>query len=477
MRSKEHILLIEDADSLREVLAAVLTTDGFSVKTAASVAEGLEHFLAGQFDCIVSDFKLPDGNGISLLKAIRQRNASIPFLLMTAYGTIDIAVEAMRDGASDFLTKPFDPDRLSNSLREVIDHKRIIDRSLNRTAKRGRPFLTRNKETSHILEQAKKVARVDSSVLILGESGTGKELLARYIHEHSACRDAPFVAVNCAALPAELLESEFFGHESGAFTGATQTRIGVLELAGNGTLFLDEVGDMPARLQVKLLRALQEKEIKRVGGTRTIPVNPRVISATNIDIEDALASGALREDFYFRLAVISFTLPPLRRRAEDLHLLSQFFIEDFALSLGRSMPDLSPEASRLMSEYPWPGNSRELENVIERAMVLAGDTIKPEHLELKLNIRTEELEEVISSLPDLAARVVSDAERKHIQRTLQLVHGNKSRAARMLGVSYKTLLSKIKEYEVQYVSPEAEASIDDIGAEDLPAGINSNSLA
>ena len=444
----ERILLVEDADSLREVLATVLENEGYRVDAVACAEDGLRKLKEGVYACVLADFKLPHKNGIDLLRETRIISKHVPFLLMTAYGSINIAVEAMKEGANDFICKPFEPPCLCQVVRDVIKHQRIIDRNAGLRMRRERSFLTKNPPMERLLAQAKKTARVDSSVLLLGESGTGKELIARMIHEHSGRAKEPFVAVNCAAMPVDLLESEFFGHEAGAFTGATQTRIGVFELAAKGTIFLDEVGDMPPALQVKLLRALQEREIKRVGGTKTIKAGPRVIAATNRNIDDALAAGKIRDDFYYRLAVICFTIAPLRERREDIDLLANYFVECLCASMGRDNPVIDAAARELLHTYPWPGNARELENVIERALVLADDAIKPEHLGISLETAITAVHEVSYTLPQIATLAARKAEIEMIAKALEQTGGNKSKAAEILGVSYKTLLNKVREYHL-----------------------------
>jgi transcriptional regulator with PAS, ATPase and Fis domain len=285
-------------------------------------------------------------------------------------------------------------------------------------------------------------------VLIQGESGTGKEVLARYIHDHSERHAQPFIAVNCAAIPADLLESEFFGHEAGAFTGATQSRVGVLELAHRGTIFLDEVGDMPPLLQVKLLRALQEHEIRHLGGIKQIRVTPRIIAATNRCIEEAIISGQMREDFYYRLAVVTFTLPPLRDRREDIIPLVQRSIAHFSMLLGKGEVTIDPLALEMLEAYNWPGNIRELENVIERAVLMCNQEIKPEHLGIYVRLDLDTLEEAIKTLPEITSQAVRRAEVEAIERALKMTGGNKSKAADFLGISYKTLLNKVKDYSL-----------------------------
>ncbi|MCB0310165.1 MAG: sigma-54-dependent Fis family transcriptional regulator [Bdellovibrionales bacterium] len=444
-----RILLVEDNDSLRDVLRSVLESEGYSVESADSAEGAIDLFSKGTYDLVLADFKLPGKNGLQLLKELRERSAQVSFIIMTAYGSIDIAVQAMKLGANDFVTKPFEPDSLCSMIKDVIAHRRIVDRAVGMKTRRSRSFITRDHQADMLLKQARKVARVDTSVLILGESGTGKELIARYIHEHSPRKLEPFVAVNCAALPGELLESEFFGYEAGAFTGATQTRVGIFELASDGTIFLDEVGDMPLSLQVKLLRALQENEIKRVGGNKVIKVRPRIIAATNHNVEAALEQGALREDFYYRLAVITLSIPPLRERPTDLELLVEYFIEYFCHAVGKAKLPLSKESWALLRSYTWPGNTRELENVIERAVILAEKEIAPEHLGIEAADRLQSMLDSTCSLADTAAQAVKKAEMELITRVLTRTMGNKSKAAQILGVSYKTLLNKVKEYDIQ----------------------------
>jgi DNA-binding NtrC family response regulator len=453
----DRILVVEDTDPLRDVLCTVLEREGFSVYGVPTAEAALELLGAHEYACILADFKLPALNGIELLRLVREKNPTIPFVLMTAYGSIEIAVEAMKSGANDFISKPFEPAHLSPMLREVIHHKQIIHREGASREKGGRQILTESPALQKILAQAKQAARVDTSVLILGESGTGKELLARYIHENSPRRDKPFIAVNCAALPPDLLESEFFGHEAGAFTGATQSRAGVLEVASEGTVFLDEVGDMPPSLQVKLLRALQEREIRRVGSTKHIDVSPRILAATNKTMPEAIASGEIREDFFYRIAVVTFTLPPLRERKQDIKAMAKFFVERSCAMIGRETLQVEPIVADILEAYPWPGNVREFENVIERAVILADSTIRPEHLGINIKLDFAALEEASRTLPQIASEAAKQAEIAAIQKVMEYTGGNKSKAAILLGVSYKTLLNKVKEYQL--------GPVDDVASE------------
>lgn len=453
---EQKVLVVEDADSLREVLQSVLLHEGYQVLAVPDAEAAIAAIEKESFSCVLADFKLPGMNGIELLRAVRERHAALPFLLMTAFGSIEIAVEAMKLGATDFITKPFEPERLCGIVHDVITHHRVLDRSGRRRGQRR--FLTRNEQMEQVREEARRVARVNTSVLILGESGTGKELIARYIHEHSPRADKPFVAINCAAMPAELLESEFFGHEAGAFTGATQSRAGVFEVASEGTLFLDEIGEMPKALQVKLLRALQEFEIKRVGGNEIIKVNPRIIAATNQKIPQALDNGAIREDLFYRLAVVTLELPPLRERPEDIPLIADYYRELFCSRFGKQL-DWGDDAMELLVQYPWPGNARELENVIERAVILADAQIDSAHLGLRPNLDTDSLGEASRTLHEISQQAAKEAEVQAIRRALVQADGNKTRAAQLLGVSYKTLLNKVRDYELDArIAPDASVS-------------------
>ena len=485
-RSMRRILIVEDTDSLREVLVTVLEQEGFEASAVSTAEDALSTLVAGNFDCILADFKLPGMTGIDLLRKVRAGTNSnvatadrstpneardpddrrmpvggiipenhcgsapcdIPFIIMTAYGSIELAVDAMKSGANDFITKPFEPRFLCSNIMDVIMHRRIIEREPLELSSSGHHLQTIDPEFMRLLEQAKRVALVDSTVLLLGESGTGKELTARFVHEHSRRSDGPFVGINCAAIPAELLESELFGHVKGAFTGATRDRQGIFEYASKGTIFLDEIGDMPPSLQVKLLRALQEGEIRRIGSNTPVKVNPRIIAATNRDLEEGMALGHIREDFYYRIAVVTFNLPPLRRRPDDIEVLTRHFIQHFSAKNGRNPPSISSEALEFLRQHPLPGNTRELENIIQRAVIMADDLIGMEHLGLNLDIHFDAINETRRTLPEIAEQAVRKAEIDLIMQTLRQTMGNKSRAALLLGVSYKTLLNKVKEYDI-----------------------------
>ena len=444
----DTILVVDDTPSLLEVLCVVLEREGFHAIGVSRAEDALNALTLHQISCILADFKLPKLNGLDLIRRVRVDHPQLPFLLMTAYGSVDIAVEAMKSGASDFITKPFVPDILIPIVREVIQHNRIVNRTITSKKRALQGVFTTSPAVEKILAQARQVARVDTPVLLLGESGTGKEVCARYIHEHSPRHDKPFIALNCAAIPAELLESEFFGHEAGAFTGATQSRIGVLEMASEGSVFLDEVGEMSPLLQVKLLRALQEQEIRRVGGNKQIRVMPRIIAATNRQIEAAIASGAMREDFYFRIAVVTLAMPPLRERPEDIRPMAQRLLTHFSTALGKSDLTFEPLALDMLASYPWPGNIRELENVIERGVLMAEGCVRSEDLGINVPLNLQAITEAIRTLPEISAAAIRKSEVEAIARVLHLTNGNKSRTAEILGISYKTLLNKVHEYSL-----------------------------
>lgn len=442
-----RVLVVEDTPTLREAICTLLETEGLYVVGVGSAEAAIKELDNGPWSCILSDFKLPEKNGIDLLEEVRLRHADLPFVIMTAYGTIEIAVEAMRKGASDFVCKPIEPTRLASVMQQMVTHRRIVERDAPAELFAGSPLIAKSPSMMRLLEIAARAAPFDSTILLRGESGTGKELLARFIHDHSKRREQLFVALNCAAIPEELLESELFGHEAGAFTGATQQRKGIFEVASEGTLFLDEVGDLPAPLQAKLLRVLQEGEIRRLGGDKTIRVAPRIIAATNRDLVTLRQNGEFREDLYYRLAVIELEIPPLRARAEDLGALSDHFLRFFCKKMQKPGLEFNEDAWAFINQYSWPGNVRELENVIQRAVLLAGDYIGPEHLGINIQLNMSAIDEARSSLHDIAEKAMRSAEYDAILNALESSHGNKAAAARKLGVSYKTLLSKIKQIE------------------------------
>ncbi len=451
-----RILIVEDEQHAREALGEVF--DGaHDVSLAADVVEARAAIAAHAPDLVLTDVVLPgDEDGLDLLREIKTDHAGTPVIIMTAYGSVEKAVRAMRDGAHDFLEKPLDLARLRNLIASTLqgrDQAAAAAPYREGLTEAGVPpgFIGSAPAILDIFRTVSKVAPTNASVLILGESGTGKELIAEAIHKASPRAKAPFVKVNCAALPEGLLESELFGHVKGAFTGAVRDRAGRFEQADRGTLFLDEVGEVPPHTQVKLLRVLQNREIERVGEGRSRPVDVRLVTATNADLDDAVARGTFRDDFYFRLKVISIRVPPLRERRGDIPALAEHFRQMYSERHGRAVVGIAPEAMDVLRGYDWPGNVRELENTIEAAVVLTeGDTVLPEVLpeEVGGEQRVEDLPEGdVIRIP--AGTSLPDAERTIILDTLTRTGGNKTAAARILGIGLRTLYRKLEQYEEQ----------------------------
>ena len=450
----ERVLIVEDDPATRSGLTELVRTWGFTAEAAADGAEALEKVTAFRPSIVVTDLVMPSMSGIELLKALQPEIENIKVILLTAQGSVDTAVEAVKAGAEDYLTKPLDPNklqRLLERLAEINQQKRenqALRRQLNDRGRFGR--IIGNSPAMRALYQVlEQAAPTPASMLILGESGTGKELVAQTIHQLSPRAAAPFVAINCAAIPDTLLESEIFGHEKGSFTGATDRRAGCFELADRGTLFLDEIAEMTPATQVKLLRVLQERKFRRLGGRTEQEVDVRVLAATNIDPVAAIRDGKLREDLYYRLNVFSIALPPLRERRDDLALLIQAFIDEFNTRDNRTVKDISPQAMRQLEHYEWPGNVRELRNVIERATILArGDLIEPAHLPVFGPAPTAAQPPGPANGVTIApGMTVDEAEQKLIMVTLESAGGNKTRAAEMLGISLKTLHNKLNRFK------------------------------
>jgi len=456
----ETILIVEDKDSMARMLQETMETVGYHPLIARDGIEGIRKIRENKIDLVLTDLKLPKKDGMDVLRAAKEENPMLPVIMMTAFGTVDVAVKAIKEGAFDFITKPFDTDHLLHLIRKAMETQRLVTENIllrdEVSSMRGMPTIIGKSEK--ILEVAKKIQRVASAkttVLLLGESGTGKELFARAIHSLSPRKDFPFVPINCAAIPKELLESELFGHEKGAFTGAEAKKLGKFELADKGTIFLDEIGEMALSLQAKIMRIIQEGEIERVGGVKTIPVDVRVIAATNKDIERAVSEGAFREDLYYRLNVFPIRVPPLRERTEDIPLLVDFFTKKYCAEMKTGRKEVSEEVLSLLMDSPWKGNVRELENSIERAVILCdGVTITPEHISLNLipmntHLCTLPVLPMDGTLEDTTRVALRLAESERIRKALKETKGNKSRAAELLAVSYKTLLTKIKEYGIE----------------------------
>jgi len=412
---------------------------------------------------VLSDLRLPEGDGFGVLRAAKEIDADIPVIVMTAYGSIEDAVAAMKEGAMDFLAKPVDPDHLLLLVARALERRRLVTENLlmkeELAVRRGAPQLVgEDPSLRKVFASLQRAATTDATVLLEGESGTGKELFARSLHALSGRADAPFVAINCAAIPENLLETELFGYEKGAFTGAVARKPGKFEMAHRGTLFLDEIGDLPLSLQAKILRALEEKRFERVGGTASLQVDVRLVAATNRGLRAAVAARRFREDLYFRLSVFPIMIPPLRERKGDVPVLARFFVERFCRDLKKKPLVLSPAAMEQLQTYHWPGNVRELQNCIERAAILTdGDTVFPRHLNLSFAAPVTEEPPVspwahidlTGTLSEVTRRVTAEVEKVKIEEVLREAGGNKPRAAELLQISYKALLAKLKEHGIE----------------------------
>ncbi len=446
------ILVIDDDRGLRRSLSMILDDAGYSVVQASDGAEGLQTALSESPAMILCDVRMPEMDGLEFLDRYRDEGGEALVLVMTAYGSSELAVEAMKKGAYDYIPKPFGADEVVLTVRKAEERENLRKevgrlRSQVRADRRFGDLVARSASMIEALEVATKVAPHESPVLLSGQSGTGKELVARLIHRESPRADGPFVPVNCGAIPENLLESEFFGHVKGAFTGADRDRVGLFETARGGTLFLDEVGELPASLQVKLLRALQEREVRPVGGNQTQTVDVRIIAATNRDLDEAVAEGGFRQDLYYRLAVVPIHLPALVRRAEEIPELARHFLERHQERMGLEVEGIAPDAMEVLLSYPWPGNVRELENVLERALVLTeGPKLSVD--DLPHNVRNPSHGAMVSTDDDdlSVKRRLAELERQLIQRALERTSGNKTQAAELLELSPRALRYKIQDY-------------------------------
>ena len=446
-------LVVEDSTPSQIFVGALLESLGILVETAGDAEAALQKQSVGEFDLVLTDFSVAGTPASTLIQALRANGRVVPVIITSAFGSIPDVVEVMRAGASYFLPKPLESLLVLEALRKVlgVDLEAAVAPSVRGSAPPSEDPVWASPAMGLLLKDVKKVSRGDSSVLLTGESGVGKEVLARYIHSHWQRRGKTFAAINCAAIPDNLLESELFGHEQGAFTGASDTHIGLFEQASEGTLFLDEIGEMPLNLQVKLLRSLQEKRIRRVGGTKEIAINPRVIAATNKCLTSALKNRTFREDLYYRLAVITFEIPPLRDRPEDIRALVDHFSKIMIRKHGRSVT-FSQEGLAALEQYHWPGNIRELANLIERLSLLCEHDATPDDL----GIVAPNKQPKSRCLHDITETAQRRVEREAIAYTLRESRGNKAAAARKLGVSYKTLLSKIKDLGIAGVEERPE---------------------
>ncbi len=453
----ETILIVEDRESMAQMLKETLEAEGYITIIARDGAEGVKRIKSSKIDLVLTDLKLPKKDGIEILKASKEENPLVPVIVMTAYGSIETAVTAMKEGAYDFITKPFDTDHLFVLIKRALENQRLLTENIllkeEFSGMVGRPrIIGKDPKMLDVAQKIQKVAPARTSVLLLGESGTGKELFARAIHYMSPREDYPFIPINCAAIPKDLLESELFGHEKGSFTGAEDRKLGKFELADKGTIFMDEIGELDLSLQAKLLRVLQEGEIERVGGTKVIKIDIRIIAASNKDLERAVAAKTFRDDLYYRLNVFPILIPPLRERRSDIPALVEHFICKFSPELKTSVKTVSKEAMELLVNYPWRGNVRELENAIERALILCDNNeIRPEHLGLSVigDMESLDMTDMEGSLDEVSRRALRIVETEKIRNVLSETKWNKSRAAEILGISYKTLLTKIKDYHIE----------------------------
>ena len=458
-----QILLVEDKDSLRTMLRHALERQGHAIIEARDEPEAIRHLHQSGPSVVLSDLRLPEGDGFGVLRASKDVDPDVPVIVMTAYGSIEDAVAAMKAGAMDFLAKPVDPDHLLLLVGRALERRRIVTENLlmkeELAVRRGAPpVIGEDPALRKVFAALERAAATEATVLIEGESGTGKELFARSVHALSGRADGPFVAINCAAIPENLLETELFGYEKGAFTGAVARKPGKFEIAHRGTLFLDEIGDLPLTLQAKILRALEEKRFERVGGTAQVQVDVRLVAATNRGLKTAVAAKRFREDLYFRLSVFPITVPPLRERTVDIPVLTRHFVDRFCRDLKKKPLLVSPEAMEVLRSYRWPGNVRELQNCIERAVILAeGDTILPRHLNLSF-IEPPGAEpppdpwdqiDLSGTLPEVSRRVLAEAERRKIEQVLREADHNKGRAAELLGIPFRMLVAKVKEYRLE----------------------------
>jgi DNA-binding NtrC family response regulator len=458
---KATILVVEDESKMRRLLELQLAEDGFVVHSAADAETGLQLLVREKPDLVVTDLRLPGMSGLEFLQAVKRVNATLPVVVMTAYGTVESAVEAMKIGASDYVTKPFSLDELVLVIRKELDSQRLRDENRSLREALGRRYAYKNivaqsDKMQAVLGLVERVAPTNSTVLLGGESGVGKDLIARAIHEHSQRASGPFIKINSTAIPETLLESELFGYEKGAFSGAAISKPGKFEMADKGTMFLDEIGDVPASTQVKLLRVLQDREFERLGGTKTHKVDVRLVAATNRDLRAALEEGTFREDLYYRLNVVAIDIPPLRDRKEDIPALADFFRERYAKESTRPVTSITPAAMKKLMDYHWPGNVRELQNIIERGVTLStGATLDVADIYLDDPATSRPISSTPHVLPP--GMTLEQWEDETIREALRRANGNKSQAARTLGLSRNALRYRLSKLGVAD-SPEKEGT-------------------
>ena len=452
MSHSARILVVDDERSMREFLEILFRREGYEVETAADVDSALVALGADDFDLLITDVQMPGRSGLELLREVKASAPATVVVMITAFATTETAIEAMKEGAYDYINKPFKTDEVRLVVEKALEKKLLSSenqrlRSELQREKRQRSMVGTSSPMQAVYDLVSQVARTKTNVLIAGESGTGKELVARGIHEQSDRHDGPFVAVNCGAIPENLLESELFGHVKGSFTGAVQNKPGLFETADGGTLLLDEIGELPQALQVKLLRAIQEKQVRRVGGSGDHPIDVRIVAASNRDLREEASAGRFREDLYYRLNVIQITIPPLRERMEDVPLLVQHFAEQFAAEQGRKLPEFSEGFMRRIQSYAFPGNVRELENTIERAVALARDDRVIDEDVLPAALLEPAASADATVLPVEGANLdemVNDYERSLLGEALRRTGGVKKRAAQLLGISFRSFRYRLE---------------------------------
>jgi two-component system response regulator AtoC len=452
--STNRILLIDDEENFRHMLSVILKKRGYDVETASDGTDGLKKVDSGAFDTVLCDIRMPQMDGLEFLKEAQKAGCESTIIMMSAYGTLDTAIEAMKMGAYDYISKPFKPDEIILTLKKAEERERLRRENLflKKEVQKEYSFeniISKNERMRQIFDTIRKVAKYKSTILIAGESGTGKELVAKAIHFNSDRSNHPFIPVNCGAIPENLLESELFGHTKGSFTNAVRTKKGLFEEANGGTMFLDEIGELPLQLQVKLLRVLQDGEIRRIGDSRAIQIDVRIIAATIKDLDKEVRENKFRDDLFYRLNVLPMKIPPLRERKEDIPLLVDHFIHKYSRELGKPIEGIVPEALNCLLNYNWNGNVRELENVIERAIVLT-ESIRIQVENLPVEIQNPKEESKLSLLNDeLSIKKASRyLEIDLIQKALRKTNGNHTHAAKLLEISHRALLYKIKEYGI-----------------------------
>ncbi|MBN2384114.1 sigma-54-dependent Fis family transcriptional regulator [bacterium] len=453
-----RILIADDQLNMRKILQAILEKEGYEVSVAADGCEVIEFLTKDVYQTIITDLKMPGLDGLEVLERVSEVYPRLPVIMITAHGTIETAVVAMKKGAIDYITKPFEKDEIVQAVQKAVSTFRLSEQEVSdEVVYPGRyALIGQSKQMQEIYAIIDKVAASPTTILILGESGTGKELVAKAIHAHSLVKNKPFIKINCAAIPENLLESELFGYEKGAFTGAVTSKPGRFELAEGGTLFLDEIGEIPKEMQVKLLRCLQEQEFERVGGLKTIKMNVRLLAATNSDLEVEVQKGKFRQDLFYRLNVVPIRLPSLRERIDDIPFLIDYFLQKFNTKLGKQVVGFEDDARNMLMNYNWPGNIRELENVMERCILLSeGPKIIASELPQLLSrngrdpIETDHDDGTVPSLKEAVKKHTQRVERGLIIRMLQETGGNITKAANLLGISRKSLQTKMKEYNLR----------------------------